>query len=165
MFVKLGHSYSVRNSGFTMVELMVAILVLAIGLLGLASLQVWGLSGNHNAYLRTQGTMLAQDIAERIRSNLKGDYLMGGDTCKEYAASKKDCGISSCSNAEMAEYDLTKWCANVTSKLPDGDAKLSQSPDGSIYNIEVSWKEQETDPKNPKVKKQVSKSFSTSFQP
>lgn len=152
------------ESGFTMVELMVAILVLAIGLLGLASLQVWGLTGNHNAYLRTQATMLAQDITERIRANSGADYLMEGASCKKYSGSSKSCISSSCSAQEMAQYDLTNWCSSIATKLPGGDSLITQAANPSIYNIEINWTEQEADPKNPKTKKAVTKTFSTSFQ-
>lgn len=55
--------------GFTLVEVLVALLILSIGLLGLAGLQAGGLRSNHSAYLRSQAVMLAHDMADRMRSN------------------------------------------------------------------------------------------------
>jgi len=70
--------------GMTLIEVLVALLVLAIGLLGLAGLQLTGLKANHSAYLRSQATLLAQDITERMRVNrsaaLNGSY----DNCAAY---------------------------------------------------------------------------------
>ncbi len=59
---------TVPQAGFTLTEVLVAIVVLAIGLLGLAGLQAVGLRGNHGAYLKTQATLAAQDIIERVVS-------------------------------------------------------------------------------------------------
>jgi len=65
-------------TGMTLVEVLVAVLVLSIGLLGLASLQMTVLRSNHSAYLRSQATLLAQDITERMLANrsaaLAGKY-------------------------------------------------------------------------------------------
>ena len=58
-----------RSTGFSIIEVLVALLVLAIGLLGLAALQAQGLRFNHDAYVRTQATHLAYDIIDRMRSN------------------------------------------------------------------------------------------------
>lgn len=157
MNTKSIYSYNnAKEQGFTMVELMVAVLVLAIGLLGLAGLQVWGLSNNHNAYLRTQATLLAQDIIERIRSNTGVDYS-GAD------ASEDNCVSNACSSAQMAGYDIAKWLEATALQLPGGNGTIDKT--GEVYNITISWTEQESDPNNPKVKHSIIKSFSTSFQP
>ena len=58
-----------RESGFSLIEVLVALLVLSIGLLGLAALQAQGLRFNHDAYVRTQATNLAYDIVDRMRVN------------------------------------------------------------------------------------------------
>ena len=56
-------------SGFTLLEVMIAVFVLAVGLLGVAGMQMIGLRNNNSAALRTQAVFLAQDIADRMRAN------------------------------------------------------------------------------------------------
>jgi type IV pilus assembly protein PilV len=75
MHVKINWS---RSTGFTLLEVLVAVLVLAIGLLGMAGLQMTGMKSNNSAYLRSQASLLAYDITERMRANrnaaLSGSY-------------------------------------------------------------------------------------------
>ncbi len=58
-----------RQSGFSLLEVLIAIVITSIGLLGLAAMQATGLRNNHSAYHRSQATVLAYDIADRMRSN------------------------------------------------------------------------------------------------
>lgn len=58
-----------RHSGFSMIEVLVAVLILAVGLLGVAGVQVVSMQNTSNANLRTLATIYAQDMAERIRAN------------------------------------------------------------------------------------------------
>ena len=60
------------NSGFSLLKVMVAMLVLSIGLIGIAGLQMAGLRSNQNAFLRSQATILASDIIDRMRVNTQG---------------------------------------------------------------------------------------------
>lgn len=120
--------------GFSLVEVLVALLVLSVGLLGLAMLQVEGMKLNSDAYLRTQATTLAYDILDRIRANksasdsgqycLNGPGLESNSTCtnaKPTGANASNCGdtTTGCpSGGDMARYDLTQWYALVGQKLP-----------------------------------------------
>ena len=60
------------QAGFTIIEMLIAVLVISIGLLGMAGLQTTGIQQSHNSYLKTQASMLAYDMADRMRSNLQG---------------------------------------------------------------------------------------------
>ena len=84
MTKRMQNSYP-SMQGFTLIEVLIAVLVLSIGLLGLASLQAASLKNNYGAYMRSQASILANDMADRIRSNpgsgvagtggaLDGDY-------------------------------------------------------------------------------------------
>lgn len=70
------------QSGFTLIEILVTMLVMAIGFLGLAALQTSGLQQSQNTYFRTQADILARDIADRMRANrfgvLSGSYEFAG---------------------------------------------------------------------------------------
>jgi len=142
-------------SGFTLVELMVSVLVLAIGLLGLASLQVTGLGSNHNAYLRTQATLLAQDMADRMRANPAGlaTYLVAGAI--------SSCGTS-CTPQQMAKNDHGLWDQSLAAQLPGGSGAIT-SPAIGIYNIRVTWVERADNPN--KTSANIQQNFDMSFQP
>ena len=66
-----------KQQGFTLLEVLIALLVLSIGLLGLAALQTTGLRSNEMASMRTTSTMLAYDISERMRANSRGTIDSG----------------------------------------------------------------------------------------
>ncbi|MFM8330224.1 MAG: type IV pilus modification protein PilV [Candidatus Methylumidiphilus sp.] len=146
-----------RKKGFTLVELMVALLVLAIGLLGLAALQAKGLSNNHNAYLRTQATLLAQDMADRMRGNRAALASYTGTQTSD------DCSTGSCTSAQMAGYDLAQWNIALTTRLPGATGAITSS--GNIYTISVSWVEKKTWKENQSDPSSVTTTMSMSFQP
>lgn len=146
------------ESGFTLVELMVAVLVLTIGLLGLAGLQVKGLSNNHNAYLRTQATLLAQDMADRMRNN------QGGLASYLGSPSNNDCASSTCTSTEMAGYDLRKWGQQIAGRLPGASGSISKS--ANVYTISITWQEREAWKDSAgTTHNMIEKTFSMSFQP
>lgn len=116
-------AHASKNSGFTLVEILVALLVLAIGLLGLALLQTSGLRLNTNSYSRSQATFLAYDIIDRMRANVAGfqagsydvanatayNTLWGAYTsCKN---STCNCDTTVCDSPTLARYDLGRWYA------------------------------------------------------
>jgi len=104
--------------GFTLVEVLIAVLVLAIGLLGLAGLQASSLRFNHDAQLRTQATFLAYDIADRMRANRAqaANYETGG-------FDSANCGESS--GGSMAAQDTTEWLAQIDCLLPRGEGSIT----------------------------------------
>lgn len=107
------------QSGTTLIEVLVAIVVLSVGLLGLAGLQMTGLKSNHSAYLRSQATLLAYDLSDRMRTQrqaaLNGAYDDGSVTA-----------------------DRTSWDASVTSLLGAG-ATGSLARNGTSFTITITW--------------------------
>ena len=71
-----------KNTGFTLIEVLIAMLVLAVGLLGLAALQASSLRNAQSAYNRSLATELAYDLADRMRANIPGivTYITGPAT-------------------------------------------------------------------------------------
>ena len=136
-----------KNNGFTLIEVLIAMLVLAVGLLGLAALQMTTLRQNLSAYHRTQATQFAYDIADRMRVNIDNAKL-GSDSvyAKKTAASARkqtSCTTvaSSCSSAQMAEQDLFEWYGRLSRILPNGLGVIESigSIDKQLFTIRVSW--------------------------
>lgn len=114
--------------GFTLLEVLVAMLVLSIGLLGLAGLMASSLKNSHSAYHRTQATWLAYDMLDRMRANrhvsLAGGYNLG-------------LGASPGGSA-LAATDLGEWDAALSNTLPEGDGSIAVDKDGAATII-VQW--------------------------
>lgn len=159
------------QSGFGLLEVLVAVLVVAIGLLGIAGLQLKSLQYNHNSYVRSQATMLATDIADRIRANLPGADTAGyadidGSEGNGSAAPSPDCRVIDCTPAQIANHDAILWTRQVRTTLPNGVGVVtctdvagvagSCSP-GSVHAITVNWFERasETDDGNHSFVMQV----------
>ena len=141
---RLGVAAGVRrtNRGFTLLEILVALLVLSIGLLGLAGLQTFSLRNNHSAFLRSQAVVLAYDALDRMRSNRDQAMLGTGSaynsTYSQAAGSYSatDCS-SNCTSSALATYDLAAWKAEVE-RLPAGAARISIDSNNKA-RVEVQW--------------------------
>jgi type IV pilus assembly protein PilV len=136
-------------SGFSLVEVMVALLVLSIGLLGLASLQTFGLKYNQQSYQRTQAVYQAYDIADRIRANPVGiantcyDTVAAGATAVvgACAGAFKNCESNICTPNELANYDINKWNTANQNLLSQGRGAISTS--NNRRTVTITWIENE----------------------
>jgi type IV pilus assembly protein PilV len=121
-FTTIANNHVTNSNGFTLLEVLIAVLILSIGLLGIAGLQAKGLQFNHSAYLRTQATFLAYDIADRMRANMVG--VTAGNYNAGAANADAQCitaGSALCSTSDMAGHDLSEWNAALASALPGGN--------------------------------------------
>jgi type IV pilus assembly protein PilV len=109
------------GQGFSLLEVLVTLIVLSVGLLGLAALQATTLQNNHSAYQRVQATLLASDMADRMRSNFNNEML-GGKYYHNPEATKKDgCrNTTGCTSEEMAQDDIYRWQNSCADLLPGG---------------------------------------------
>lgn len=100
-----------RQQGFTLVEVMVTVFVVAIGLLSAAALQVVSKKAAFDAIQRTTASVVAQDMLERIRGNPTQLTSYGGKTVNSASVpATPTCGSSSdCTDAELVGYDLHRW--------------------------------------------------------
>jgi len=126
------------HSGFTLLEVLIALLIFSIGLLGLAGLESQSLRFNHSAYLRTQASYMAYDILDRMRANrataLNNQYNAGlSTTGTNYNC---DQAATTCTTSEMALHDIYEW-KQLLSQLPDGKGSVSRS--GDTFSITVQW--------------------------
>jgi len=131
------------QGGFTLLEILVAIVVLSIGLLGLAALQVVSLNNNQSAYYRSIATQQAYDMADRIRSNPAG-FIAGeyDDLDETIPVAAPACTTTACTAAEMAVSDHARWNTNNQRLLPEGEGTVV-GDDGSFV-ITVTWTEKTT---------------------
>ena len=107
--------------GFTLVEVLVAFLILSVGLIGLAGLQLTGVKNTREAYHRTQATVLAADIIDRMRAN-QGGVSAGDYDAKTSGTVTANClKTTGCTSAQMAAHDVAEWRAAVATSLPGGD--------------------------------------------
>lgn len=135
------------ENGFMMIETLVAVIILAIGLIGMAGMQALALKNNNSALSRTQATYLTYDIMDRIRSNRDGDYSLAfgatptSSACLFTASSPADLN---CSADDLANYDKTLWLANIANSLPGGQGSVSRVVVDNIrgiynYTITIRW--------------------------
>jgi len=147
--VKQSRSRSVRSPGFTLVEVLVALVVLTIGMLGIAAVYLEGLRSSRVALLRSQAVVLAADMADRIRANR---YVPTGamtyDPTTTTALARDACdkttdATSTCTPAQMFANDLARWQAAIQSRLPGGTGTVAFDIVNTIptYTVTVSWVE------------------------
>ena len=130
--------------GFTLVEVLVALVVLAVGMLGVAVLLVEGLQGSRSAVEHTQAVNLAADIAERMRSNRAAaaayDTAEGTPEPRVDAACEDAAGP--CDPRAMAGHDLRRWLDDVAATLPDGQGAVEverRTADSSRGIVTIRW--------------------------
>lgn len=121
-----------KSGGFTLLEVLVSVLILAVGLLGMAGLQVTGLRSAHSAYLRTQASLLAYDIADSMRANrvnaLAGEYAIAFGGAAPAGTTR--------------DADLARWLAEIAAELPGGEGEIVAGV-GTVYSITVRWNDRD----------------------
>lgn len=110
------------DGGFTLLEVLVATVVLSVGMLSLAGLQVIGLRTGHSSYLRTQATIQSYDIIDRMRANERGVEYYNKPTLAGSAGTEDtNCEtVNGCDTASMAAHDLFRWNEAIADVLPGG---------------------------------------------
>jgi type IV pilus assembly protein PilV len=129
------HVTGASQRGFTLVEVLIAVLVLAIGLLGLAGLQASSLRFNNDAQLRSQATMLAYDISDRMRAN----STAASNGAYDLALTAGACGAGA-GGGSVAAQDLAQWLAQLGCLLPQGAGQVQRLAD-DIVAVEIRWNE------------------------
>lgn len=113
-----------RQRGVSLIEVMMAVLIFSIGLIGLASLMVMATRSNHAGYLRTQVTFLANNMADRMRANPVGVWDGSYESAAYPIAGTTDCEAAACSPADIAKRDQQIWSSLLTTLLPDAKAGI-----------------------------------------
>jgi len=136
------HAAHEQQQGASLIEVLVAIVVLSIGLLGIAGLQAATTKYKINTWSRSSATQLVSDLSERIRINpdvAGSNFTTGVTAASSYTLSTswaaqatlptiaKDCGKQSiaCTTTERAAYDMAYWQKRVRDLLPQGAANVA----------------------------------------
>lgn len=120
--------WSSKQSGLSMLEVLVTILIMSVGLLGLAGLTAASMRNNHGAYHRTQAVWLAYDITDRMRAN-RAVAMAGGYNLALSAPAPAGGAVN--------QQDLQQWVARLGG-LPNGTGSVNVAADGALTII-VQW--------------------------
>lgn len=126
------------NRGFNLIEILVTMLIMAVGLMGIAALQFKGLQYNHDAYSRTQINFLAYDITDRIRLNraAAATYVAEG----AYTAGTAHTACDNTLGADK-DNDMNCWYDLIDAALPAGAIADITEPvaNSGIYQVSIQW--------------------------
>lgn len=115
--------------GTTLIETLVALLVLSIGLLGVAGLQLTSLRNNRSAHLRSQAQVMAYDITDRMRANR--DAALAGS----YNIALGGAGTG----GTLIGDDLVRWKGAIAESMPSGDGSVTINAATSVVLITIQW--------------------------
>lgn len=124
------------QGGFTLIEVLVAVLIVSVGVLGVAGLQLLSLQNNTSALFRTQAIQSAYDIMDRARANRLEDYSLLMDDDAPAAA---NCMAASCDPEQMRDFDLAAWREALADNLPEGNGAVDM--DGGRMTVTVQWQD------------------------
>ncbi len=130
-----------------MIELLVALVIMGVGVLGLTGLGMLSLQQGRTAWARADAVRLAQDMMERVRANPagleQGAYVLAGSP-----PSAPDCRAIQCSAAQMAAFDLAAWACSLGADNAAGDCPAPMRAQGEVstnlaghVRIAISWSE------------------------
>lgn len=127
------------HRGFTLVEVLVALVVMAVGLLGIAGLYVEGLRAGRTSVYRAAAVSLASDMADRIRANPLGAYAGAGPGADNGCVNDVECDPD-----QLAGDDWFRWLGDVGRRLPTGAAatiEVENLAPVTQFVITLSWPE------------------------
>ncbi len=121
--------HAVTTNGFSLVEVLIAVVVVAIGLLGVAKLNMINLQNANSAYFLSVATNLAMEMSERIKANRQGVINLHYHHPTQAAAGA--CYSAGCAPQQMADTDFFEWRANLAEQLPNGTGNVCIDSMGS----------------------------------
>lgn len=128
-----------RIEGFTLIEVLIALIILSVGMLGIAGLYVHSMQAGRTSLFRHHAVTLAGDVADRIRANPGAGIAYQGGGANNNCV---DGGIN-CTSAQMAANDIFLWADQADNTLPNGavDIIFSNAVLPETYQIDITWTE------------------------
>jgi len=128
----LKHPVAGRSSGFSLIEVLISLVILSVGLLGIAAMVSVSMKSKGSSYLRTQALAQSSAIIDRMRANrataTTGGYncndIRGTVTCSAGALTQQTCNGSTnpCTPAQIADMDMYEWTQDLQNLLGNGIA-------------------------------------------
>jgi type IV pilus assembly protein PilV len=153
------------QKGNTLIEVLISVLIMSIGMLGIAGLQAFSMSNSHQASMRSQAVILARDMADRMRANRIAVRAAAPNNYGTVAPVKNNCRPVyvantvavpvACTPTQLAADDVWDWRARATQQLPSGEGEvcIDSTPDdgaigahacdglGTVFAVKLFWKE------------------------
>lgn len=129
-----------RQRGIALIESLIAMLVMALGILGIVGVQMRALTDTQAGVRRAQAIRLIEDLGERLQSN--PDALNNLTAYTTSPATAPDCAAAACTPAQIATFDAWQWHRNVAAALPAGTATVFIPQGGARQlGVMVGWSE------------------------
>ncbi len=138
-----------KKKGFSLFEVLVALVILAIGMLGIARMLMIAHKTNSSSYMKQQSIQSAYDIIDRIRANrdaaISGGYtvsnLVSGGTPSAPNTPSANCDNTTCNSTQLASYDTWHWLTTNVTQLPNGCGAISTAASGNntLVTVTVQW--------------------------
>jgi type IV pilus assembly protein PilV len=128
-----------KQQGFSLVEVLIALIIMSVGMLGIAGLYVQSMQAGRTSMFRHHAIALAGDVADRIRANPRaGGAYTGGGSDNNCVDQGIDCDI-----AQMADHDIFLWLQQADDSLPNGTVQIifDNTTVPPTYAITVQWNE------------------------
>ena len=125
--------------GFSLVEVLIALIIISVGMLGIAGLYVQSMQAGRTSMFRHHAVTLAGDVADRIRANPGGGAAYIGQGGDNNCVAE---GVT-CNEAAMAAHDIFLWRQQAADTLPNGTVTVARDggPVPPVYTITVAWTE------------------------
>jgi type IV pilus assembly protein PilV len=136
MFIKTAKTRR-RQRGDTMIEVLVTIIIIAVGVLGTAALQVTTLKNLSSSHSASAAAMLAEDFSERMRAN-PDEALNNAYVHDAAPGGTDDCEANTCSMAQLAGYDIDSLWQQMKTVLPSGTAEVTRDA-GDTFVLTIRW--------------------------
>ena len=140
------------SAGFTLLEVMVAMVIFSIGLLGLAGIQAVSLNNNQSAFTRTVSMQLAYNMADVLRASTDNAGLVNNTfnsvtsaipgSAPTSCVQKDGGGAPNCTDANLASFEIFHWKKRIEKELPSGLGTVTRN--GNVYTITIMWDEDRT---------------------
>lgn len=138
-----------KQSGISLIESLVAIVVMALGILGILGVQMRTLSDTQNGVHRAQAIRLIENFSERIQTNPNGLGALDSYLSPWGAASAATCATGGCDSTQIATYDVYQFKNSISTNLPLGNARIflaevdTAAGNRRQLGIMVGWRENE----------------------
>ncbi|AHE67679.1 type IV pilus modification protein PilV [Legionella oakridgensis] len=122
------------QKGFTLIEVLISVVILAIGLLGIAAIQLNMIRYNHSAQMRSIAIAQANNMIDRMRANYTGVKTGLYNNVSGIPANP---GCTTCNSSQIAQLDTYQWNSNNALLLPSGQGTVINN--GNHYTITLYW--------------------------